>query len=32
MSILIPAAILTALAAIIVFHAYTQRDSNDHES
>lgn len=31
MSIAIPLLILSALASIIVFHAYTQRKSNDHE-
>lgn len=32
MSMILPALILSALAAIIIYHAYTQRDSNDHES
>lgn len=32
MSIILPIMILCALAALIIGHAYTQRDSNDHES
>ncbi len=31
MTIIIPIVILSALAGIAIFHAYTQRDSNDHE-
>lgn len=30
MTIALPIAILVVLAAVVTFHAYTQRDSNDH--
>lgn len=32
MNLILPLLILSTLAAVICFHAYTQRDSNDHES
>jgi hypothetical protein len=31
MSFAFPILILVMLAAVVAFHAYTQRDSNDHE-